>query len=176
MSAEHLRQLGGESPLDNLMEVKSWRSARAFPGDRGSERSVERTYEPMDKNRIGGIRCRASGQLTATSISIKGTGCKSGGCAPKAVALASGDLPFVRQPGLRIERSILNGRRKSPGAGGYPGARRTPKDPPASGQENPRREGGRHDSTFDSNAAPWIRAGWVAGTGSGAAESAFQRR
>lgn len=38
---------------------------------------MEQTYEPMDKKRIRGIRCRASGQLTAKPISIKGTGCKS---------------------------------------------------------------------------------------------------
>jgi len=42
----------------------------------GSERSVEQTYEPMYKNRIRGIRCRTSWQLTTKSISIKGTGCK----------------------------------------------------------------------------------------------------
>jgi hypothetical protein len=35
----------------------------------------------MDKNRIQGIRCRTSGRLIAKSISIQGTGCKSGGCA-----------------------------------------------------------------------------------------------
>jgi hypothetical protein len=67
----------------------------------------------MYKNRMGGIRCRTSGQVIAKSISIKGTGCKSGGCAPKAVELTSGDLPFVRESGLRVERSILTGRQKS---------------------------------------------------------------
>ncbi len=67
----------------------------------------------MNKNRIGGIRCWASGQLIAKPISIKGTGCKSGGCALKAVELTSGDLPLVRDTGLRIERSILTGRQKS---------------------------------------------------------------
>jgi hypothetical protein len=62
---------------------------------------------------MGGIRCRASGQLIAKPISIKGTGCKSGGCAPKAVKLTSGDLPLVRDTGLRVERLILTGRQKS---------------------------------------------------------------
>src|SRR3974390_1930148 len=38
----------------------------------------------MYKNRIRGIWCRASGQMTAKPISIKGTECKSGGCARKA--------------------------------------------------------------------------------------------
>jgi hypothetical protein len=63
----------------------------------------------MYKNRIRGIRCRASGHVTAKRISIKGTGCKSGGCVRKAVELTSGDLLLVRESGLRVERSILTG-------------------------------------------------------------------
>jgi hypothetical protein len=51
--------------------------------------------------------------MIAKPISIKGTGCKSGGCGRKAVELTSGDLPFVRESGLRVERSILTGRQKS---------------------------------------------------------------
>ena len=74
---------------------------------------MEQTYEPMYKNRIRGIRCRASWQLTAKPISIKGTGCKFGGCVRKAVELTSGDLPFVSESRLRIERLILTGRQKS---------------------------------------------------------------
>ena len=74
---------------------------------------MEQTYEPMYKNRIRGIRCRASGPMTVKPISIKGTGCKSGGCVRKAVELTSGDLPFVRESGLRMERFILTGRQKS---------------------------------------------------------------
>ena len=46
----------------------------------------------MNKNRIGGIRRRASWQMTTKPISIKDAGCKSGGCALKAVELTSGDL------------------------------------------------------------------------------------
>jgi hypothetical protein len=46
----------------------------------------------MNKNRIRGIRRRASGHMTAKPISIKGAGCKSGGCARKAVEFTSGDL------------------------------------------------------------------------------------
>ena len=64
---------------------------------------MEQRREPMYKNRIRGIRCRASGQMIAKPISIKGTGCKSGGCVRKAVELTSGDLPLVRNTGLRIE-------------------------------------------------------------------------
>ena len=67
----------------------------------------------MDKNRIRGIRCRTSGQLTANSISIKGTGCKSGGYELKAVELTSGTLPFVPESGLRAKRFVLTGRQKS---------------------------------------------------------------
>src|SRR5258707_11344073 len=67
----------------------------------------------MNKNRIRGIRCRTSWQLTTKPISIKGTGCKFGGCVRKAVELTSGDLPFVSESRLRVERSILTGRQKS---------------------------------------------------------------
>ena len=69
--------------------------------------------EPMYKNRIRGIRCRASWPMTVKPISTKDTGCKSGGCVRKAVELTSGDLPFVPKSGLRVERSILTGRQKS---------------------------------------------------------------
>src|SRR5947209_1592215 len=79
----------------------------------GSERSVEQTYEPMYKNRIRGIRCRTSWPMTTKSISIKSTGCKSGGCVRKAVELTSGDLPLVLKSGLRAKRFILTGRQKS---------------------------------------------------------------
>ena len=74
---------------------------------------MEQTHEPMYKNRIGGIRRRASGPMTAKPISIKGAGCRSGGCVRKAVELTSGDLSLVPESGLRVERSILTGRQKS---------------------------------------------------------------
>ena len=47
------------------------------------------------------------------SISIKGTGCKFGGCVRKAVELTSGDLSLVRDTGLRIGQPVLTGRQKS---------------------------------------------------------------
>jgi hypothetical protein len=56
---------------------------------------VEQRREPMNKNRIGGLRWRASGQAIAKPISIKSTGGRSGGCAWKAVELTSGDLRHV---------------------------------------------------------------------------------
>ncbi len=74
---------------------------------------MEQTYEPMYKNRMRGIRCRTSGQMIAKSISIKGTGCRSGGCVRKAVELTSGDLLFVPEAGLRAKRFVLTGRQKS---------------------------------------------------------------
>ena len=51
--------------------------------------------------------------MITKSVSIKGTGCKSGGCASKADELTSGDLPPVSESRLRIERSVLTGRQKS---------------------------------------------------------------
>ncbi len=51
--------------------------------------------------------------MIAKPISIKGTGCKSAGCVWKAVELTSGDLPFVWESRLRVERSNLTGRQKS---------------------------------------------------------------
>jgi hypothetical protein len=57
----------------------------------------------MNKNRIGGMRCRTSWRMTAKSISIKGTGCKSDGCALKAVILITGDLLHVPESGLGRE-------------------------------------------------------------------------
>jgi len=49
----------------------------------------------MNKNRILGLRWRASGQMIAKPIFIKLTGGKSGGCVSKAVELTSGDLWHV---------------------------------------------------------------------------------
>ena len=51
--------------------------------------------------------------MTAKSISIKGAGCKFGGCALKAVELTSGGLSHVPESGLRVERSTLTVRQKS---------------------------------------------------------------
>lgn len=51
-------------------------------------------------------QCRASGQLTAKPISIKGAKRRSGGCAQKAVELTPGDLLRVRY-GLRLPKGGL---------------------------------------------------------------------
>ena len=53
-----------------------------------------------------------SWQLTAKPIS-RALVVNSGGCVRKAVELTSGDLPFVPESGLRVERSILTGQQKS---------------------------------------------------------------
>jgi hypothetical protein len=68
----------------------------------------------MNKNWIGGLRCRASGLLTANPISIKGTGGKSSSYAWKAVELTSGGLRHVpTRSGLRVERFTLTMPQKS---------------------------------------------------------------
>jgi hypothetical protein len=67
----------------------------------------------MNKNRIRGIRRRASWQLTRKPISIKGAGCKSGGGALKAVEFTSGDLLLVAESRLKEERSNLKKWQKS---------------------------------------------------------------
>jgi hypothetical protein len=51
--------------------------------------------------------------MVAKSISIKGAGCKSGGCALKAVELTSGGLSHVPESGLRVERFTLTVRQES---------------------------------------------------------------
>jgi len=61
----------------------------------------------MNKNRIGGLGWRASGQVIAKPISIKLTGGKSGGCASKAVELTWGDLRHVVPPQLELETAFL---------------------------------------------------------------------
>jgi hypothetical protein len=67
----------------------------------------------MNKNRIGGIRRRASWLLTAKPISIKDAGCKSGGCAPKAIELTSGDLWRVVKITTETVARQLNAPQKS---------------------------------------------------------------
>ena len=51
--------------------------------------------------------------MIAKSKSIKGIGCKFGVCVRKAVELTSGDLPSVRNSGLRIGQPVLTGRQKA---------------------------------------------------------------
>src|SRR5260370_29332756 len=67
----------------------------------------------MNKNRIRGLRWRASGEGIAKPISIKRTGGKSGGCASKAVELTAGDLRQVTNAGLGRKRFLLTVPQKS---------------------------------------------------------------
>jgi len=96
----------------SLMEAKC-SEAQGRRREARSERSVEQMYEPMNKNRIRGNRCRTSWQTTTKSISIKGAGCRFGGCVRKATELTSGDLLFVSESRLRVEQSTLTGQQKS---------------------------------------------------------------
>jgi hypothetical protein len=85
------------------MEVKG-SEAQGRHREVGSEGSVEQRYGPMDKNWIGGLRRRTSGQLIAKSVSIKDAGGKSGGRVSKAVELIAGELlhclEFVTEGGV----------------------------------------------------------------------------
>jgi hypothetical protein len=74
---------------------------------------VEQRCEPMNKNRIRGIRRRASWQLTTKPISIKSAGCKFGGYAPKAVELTR------RTRGFRVETMVAQLSRYLTGWRGY---------------------------------------------------------
>jgi hypothetical protein len=96
----------------SLMEAKCSK-AQGRRREAWSERSAEQMYDPMNKNRIRGNRYRTSWQTTTKSISIKGAGCKFGGCVRKAVELTSGDLLFVSESRLRVEQSTLTGQQKS---------------------------------------------------------------
>ena len=89
----------------------------------GSEGSVEQIRDPMDKNRIRGLPGWTSEQRAAKSIAIKGRGGKSGGCAVKAVSLASGGLRRVRgRPGLSVFVGSDAGCAPSSGGNGSLGA------------------------------------------------------
>ena len=79
----------------------------------GSEGSVKQIREPMEKNWIRGLRCRASEPMIAKPTSIKDTGGKSSGCAWKAIELTSGDLLHVSNSRLRVERFTLTVQQKS---------------------------------------------------------------
>jgi len=87
----------------------------------------------MNKNRIGGLRWRASEPMIAKPISIKRTGGRSGGCASKAVGLTSGDLrhvtkSLVGEKEIHLDRvaEVSKGQSRSgsrQGFQGTPGAR-----------------------------------------------------
>lgn len=63
---------------------------------------MEQSRDLMNKNRIGGSSGRTSVLVDTKSKSIKGLGCKSGGCAVKAVELTLGGLRYVPESGLGL--------------------------------------------------------------------------
>jgi len=80
----------------HLVEVKD-SEAQGRHREVGSKGSVEQTRGPIDKNRIGGLRRRASEQVIAKPVSTKGAGGKSGGRAQKAGERIAGDLLCVTE-------------------------------------------------------------------------------
>ncbi len=88
--------LGGVSPPDNLMEVKS-SEAQGQNREGLSEGSAEPSRDPTNRNRIRGGAGRTSEQGIAKSMSIEGQRRTSGGTATTAVELTPRDLPGVRE-------------------------------------------------------------------------------
>jgi hypothetical protein len=82
---------------------------------RGLKEAWSESRDSMNKNRISGSHARTSRPRTTKSVSIKGRGCRSGGCAVKAVELTSGGLPRVRVVGrgLRTSQGVLTAWQKS---------------------------------------------------------------
>ena len=74
----------------------------------------------MNKNRIEGASFRTSGHMTAKSISIKGTGRKSGGRALKVIELTRGDLRRVSLARLRGTSLLTAAQRSAEGIVGHP--------------------------------------------------------
>ena len=71
LCAEHARQLGGESPLPNLMEVKGLAKREGeitLAARRGLKETLQQRCELMNDQRIRGLRWRASEQLIAKPI------------------------------------------------------------------------------------------------------------
>ena len=110
--AGHVWQLEGGSPSSNLMEVKD-SEAQGPRREAWSEGSVEQRCEPMDKNRIGGLRRWARGPMTSKPVSIKSAGGKFGGCASKANDLTPGGLAGVPESERRASRGVLTAGQKS---------------------------------------------------------------
>ncbi len=74
---------------------------------------MEQNRDLTNRNRMGGILGRTSGQLIAKSRSIKGQGCRSGRCAVKVLELTSGGLRCVSNSRLKEPRGNLIATQKS---------------------------------------------------------------
>ena len=68
------------------------------------EGSVERSCEPMDKNRIEGAAKQGERAVNREALVIKARRRKSGGCAAKECVLTRGDLALFLK-GRRLSRS-----------------------------------------------------------------------
>ena len=68
------------------------------------EGSVERSCEPMNKNRIEGTAKQGERARNREALVIKAKRCKSGGCAVKECVLTWGDLALCLK-GRRLCRS-----------------------------------------------------------------------
>ena len=79
--------------------------------------SVERSCEPMDKNRIEGAVKQGERAMNREALVIKAKWRKSGGCAAKECVLTRGDLAlWVKARRLMPEREVSRGR-SSAGSG-----------------------------------------------------------
>jgi hypothetical protein len=74
---------------------------------------VEQSRDPTNRNRIEGVPARTSEHRIAKSLSIKGSGRRSGGGAAKAVGLTLGGLLRVPRRGLRAPRGALIAQQES---------------------------------------------------------------
>jgi len=98
------QSLGGVSRLHILMG-RSDSEAQGRHRVEGSVRSVEQRREPMNKNRIRGLRRRTSEHMIAKSTTIKDAGGRFGRCALKAVVLMTGGL--LHCPGTGTETEVI---------------------------------------------------------------------
>jgi hypothetical protein len=78
-----------------------------------SEGSAEQNRDLTNRNRIGGMLGRTSGQRVAKSISIKGQDCRSGRAAGKAIELTWGGLRRVPISELRTPQGDLTAAQES---------------------------------------------------------------
>ena len=120
LCAQHDSQLGGESPLGELVAATpSEPQGGSIPGrEAGAERSGERIRESTNRNRIRGAVDQGERANDREALATKGKRRKSGDCAVKAVSLTWGDLA-LRLKGRRwkAEREVSRGRSSGVEAG-----------------------------------------------------------
>src|SRR5207249_10980273 len=117
--AVHVRQLRGESPRPNLMEVKGVAKRKGEISSRGGarkKRGANARADGQEPNR--GETGRTRGPVTPKSISIKGTSRRFGGCAWKAVELTAGGLWRVSEGTGGAERLLIGAQESAEGGVG----------------------------------------------------------